>query len=218
MRGDTVSDAVEQLYAAFARYPLAPRIEGCPHCDLGRAERSLHAAPLRQLRTEDLGVYPFKAMTTFGTVDDFRHFLPRIAELLARDGVVHTTDLVLFAGKLVYGGLASWPERERVAVRAWLDALVDRFVGGEPGVVDAATLLEAHRVLGMDTESLLDRWAVSEHVGSIEALADFVVHGERRWASSVAARRAAIERTLWRGLELGADPRRLESALDVLPT
>ena len=84
---DSLQAAIEGLYAAFARYPLRAHIDGCPHCDLGAAERGLHARPLRDLREDDLGRYPFKAMSTFGNVDDFRHFFPRIAELITYDAL-----------------------------------------------------------------------------------------------------------------------------------
>lgn len=105
MLGPRLRAAVERLYETFARYPLVAVIEGgCPCCRLGAHERDLHAAPLRELPEEHVGYFAFKAMTTFGGVDDFRHFLPRIAELVSERGHADACDLGSFTGKLSYGG------------------------------------------------------------------------------------------------------------------
>ena len=118
------------LYEAFHRYPLKPRIEGCPHCKLESAEASLHSRPLRDLSWGDFGVYPFKAMTTFGDESDFKHFLPRILELCLLDYEGALWDVAVILGKLDYAGWASWPEPEIQAVRrfvgAWRQALAAR--------------------------------------------------------------------------------------------
>jgi hypothetical protein len=77
-----LAEAIENLYRAFARYSLRKHVEGCPCCVRERDKRALESKPLRQLASSDLGRYAFKAMTTWGNQDDFRHFLPRIFELL----------------------------------------------------------------------------------------------------------------------------------------
>ena len=117
----------DQLYAEFRKYPLKPKIQGCPHCDLGKAEASLHGRPLEGLRWKDFGVYPFKAMTTFGDSDDFKHFLPRLFELYLIDHMGAPYDVATLFDKLNYANWTSWPEAEVEAVRAfvrnWLENL-----------------------------------------------------------------------------------------------
>ena len=49
--------------------------------------------PLQEPEAEDLGRYSFKAMTTVSDVHDFRHFLPRIKELLALGGLDYEVDV-----------------------------------------------------------------------------------------------------------------------------
>ena len=74
--------AVEKLYKVFSRYSLRRHVEGCPCCVHEEDKRALESKPLQNLSAAELGRYSFKAMTTWGDKDDFRHFLPRIFELM----------------------------------------------------------------------------------------------------------------------------------------
>lgn len=114
--------ATASLYEAFCRYPLKPKIESCPHCELDSAEASLRARPLQDLTWADLGVYPFKAMTTFGDASDFKHFLPRILELYVLDHEGAHYDVEVVLEKLNDASWTSWPETEKQAVRRFIGA------------------------------------------------------------------------------------------------
>ena len=73
----------------------------------------------------DFGRYPFKAMSTFGTVDDYKHFLPRILELAFFDPAARTVpgfDVEVVGGKLSSAGWLLWEARERNAIQALLRA------------------------------------------------------------------------------------------------
>src|SRR5690348_8193737 len=74
--------AVEHLYSVFKRYPLRTTVTGCPHCVFPTDNDRLHSKPLEKLTAHDLVKYAQKAVTTWGGVDDLRHFFPRLAELL----------------------------------------------------------------------------------------------------------------------------------------
>jgi len=113
--------ATATLYEAFHGYPLKTKIEGCPHCKLDAAEASLHRRPLHELAWADLGVYPFKAMTTFGDESDFKHFLPRILELYVLD-YEGAPDVFIIFGKLNYASWTSWPKSETRAIRQFVSA------------------------------------------------------------------------------------------------
>ena len=62
---------------------------------------TLHSKQLRELEDEDLARYAFKAMTTWGDVNDYKHYLPRIFELSAKRELLVDTFVTL--GKLEYG-------------------------------------------------------------------------------------------------------------------
>ena len=224
---DSLQTAIEALYAAFARYPLRAHIDGCPHCDLEDAERGLHAKPLRELTADDLGDYAWKAMTTFGNVDDFRHFFPRIAEIITYEGLAGACDVAILARKLTRGDWRRWPEPERVAIFDWLGALEKTYAHGAALVCgDAFDLLDVSTELCGTVEPFLEIWFDASSEQAVGDLAYFVTtlppaaDDRRDWAHAVYARiradRARIERTLTAG-RVGADDRWLVShALEAL--
>jgi hypothetical protein len=93
----------------------------------------LYARPLQELSAVDLEKYAFKAMTTWGDSDDFKHFLPRIFELLTvppEDTLAVEPEIAI--GKLAYARWKEWPENEQVAIvnflKAWMHwRLVSKF-------------------------------------------------------------------------------------------
>jgi hypothetical protein len=113
--------ATKALYAAFASYGRRA-MEACPHCVNDADQRTIASAPLTSLGDKELGHYAFKAMTTWGEPDDYKHFLPRILELtFAGGGAEPGLAPWLVANKLVYGGWREWPAVERAAVTTfWL--------------------------------------------------------------------------------------------------
>ena len=85
---DELKESIENLYSTFSIYPLNSKMEGCPCCVSDADKEKIHSKQLRELEEEDLSRYVFKAMTTWGDTDDFKHYLPRIFELLS------TTDFI----------------------------------------------------------------------------------------------------------------------------
>ena len=127
-----LSEAIESLYETFSDYPLAQKIEGCPCFVSDEDEISLHRKPLRRLTAEDLTRYATKALTTWGTVSDYKHFLPRLFELVPElEGITYELDIEVLFGKLRYGKWEIWPEGEQKAIRQYLMALW-RFVLSVP--------------------------------------------------------------------------------------
>ena len=175
MLGPRLRAAVERLYQTFAGYPLVAVIEGCPCCSLETAERELHAAPLRELPEQHVGYFAFKAMTTFGRVDDFRHFLPRIAELISERGAADACDLGIFTGKLSYGGFETWPDAERAAVAGWVDALWDDYLDDDTARGTFATvMLDAASFGSAPLEAWLTRWPSARSERAFDDLAQMV--------------------------------------------
>lgn len=76
--------AVERLYAVFESYPLARSIKVyCDCCDYSEDEAKLRAKPLRLLDREELDAMIWHGGNNWGEPDDFKHFLPRIFEILS---------------------------------------------------------------------------------------------------------------------------------------
>jgi len=113
---------IDGLYEAFDAYPLKARLDCCPHCELDAAERRLHLRPLRELTWTELGIFSFRALTTFGDEDDFRHFLPRLLELYALDHAGAPYTLFMLFEKLNAAAWTRWPADEVAAIRRFIDA------------------------------------------------------------------------------------------------
>lgn len=108
---------LDALYRVFRRYPLPDDTGLCPHCR--GDERLLRAAPLRELTQVQLSRYAFKALTTWGDVRVFKHFLPRLFELVVTGALRWPTADIVF-GKLALAEWQRWPGREVEAVDAVL--------------------------------------------------------------------------------------------------
>ncbi|GGJ38590.1 hypothetical protein [Deinococcus roseus] len=109
-----MQEALEKVYQVFQNDTLHDRVEGCPCCVKNGDHARIRSKPLRFLEAEDLSRYAFKAMTTWGSEEDFRHFLPRLLELHVQKGNL----LPLY--KLSYAHWTSWSEEEQESVRAVL--------------------------------------------------------------------------------------------------
>lgn len=125
-REATFREAVERLYAVFRRYRLPAEIDPDPcfpsFCD----DRPLRAAPLPELPAEAFDNYAWKAITTWGTVDDFKHFLPRMLELIAipmEEGRSQRLDTLHVFTKIAYGHWNRWHCDEREAIAAYAQVL-----------------------------------------------------------------------------------------------
>lgn len=118
-----LAEAIEQLYTAFHAYPLPQNTAPCLCCHSVESERPLLSRPLRKLREEDLQQYARDALLTWGGVDEFRHFLPRIFEIAAAGDGFRLVEREIVFSKLYYGEWTAWPGQEQEAVQQFLLAL-----------------------------------------------------------------------------------------------
>lgn len=144
---DSLSESVEALYAAFAECRVGATVEGCPCCVSPTEARALATSPLRAVPGDLLDRYAFKAVTTWGTEADLRHFVPAIWERM----VLHRLGV---DPQIVYGKVARMilPERQREALARvtydWLGlALVD---AREP-----ETVVECAGIFGLSMAPIL---------------------------------------------------------------
>lgn len=184
--------ALEALYVTFNCYQ-GQHFEGCPHCVSFEDSAALRRAPLRRLGRE-LDRYLFKALTTWGTEDDFKHFLPRLLELYAS-----SSDSWLLCDKLGYARWRSWPDAEKRAVEnylmtVWREALAN-YGFPLPGNFLLTTMATLELDLApYDLRVTLNEWRMENTRESARRLADFVLeHNGALFGSSPSSGRL----TLW---------------------
>jgi len=109
-------------------------------------------------------------MTTWGNTEDFKHYLPRIFELLSTTDFIVDTFVVL--GKLDYGKWTTWATDEQRAIRDFLMAWWTDMTKNK-SYFDQETFIEILKLLG-DIDSLLDRWVIRFDDNSFKNLIDLI--------------------------------------------
>jgi hypothetical protein len=118
-----LSAAIERLYKAFKDYPLPESVQACPCCHSVDSDRPLYSGPLRNLRPEDLKEYANDALLVWGGLEDFKHFLPRIFEIVVSVEKFSFADPEIVFSKLDHGNWRTWPRQEQETVQSFLMAL-----------------------------------------------------------------------------------------------
>ena len=146
--------AIEDLYKVFSKYPFKSTIEGCPCCVSASDKATLHSKKLRALENDDLNYYAFKAMTTFGDKEDFKHYLPRIFELTAKKELVVDTFVIL--GKLEYASWQNWDKDEQTTINKFFEEWW-KYEINNVDFFDEEILIELNK-RRKDLETMLQEW------------------------------------------------------------
>jgi hypothetical protein len=177
-----LSQAIENLYAVFWRYELRAHTDACS-CNAchhtAEDEQRLHRRPLKNLSCSDLREYAMDAIYTWGTGDDFRHFIPRLFELLTQAGEHDFVHAAAVFTKLNYESWCSsswhtWPENEQKAISDYFLAVWDAALDSSPedlawdGVYG---WLSAVAQAENDLTPYLDRWLAAPSVNAHRNLA-----------------------------------------------
>lgn len=174
--------AIERLYATFAIYPLQAKIEGCPCCVFPKDQERIRIRPLQELTGDDLLYYSGKAMTTWGNVEDFKHFLPRLLELLAFEDYGYMPGILI--GKLAFAHWRNWPEVEQAAVEAYFIAIwqvllqIYPYSPATTGFHNFVSVDDFFRDIGQifdDLSPLLSLWRLEHSLASLRHLAQFTM-------------------------------------------
>ncbi len=168
----TINEAIANLYQTFESYPLDIHMDCCPCCIDEHDKKNLMSYPLRELT--DLNKYSHKSLTTWGNEQDFKHFLPRIFELLVIYDGKRSTNLETIFGKLSDGNWNTWPITEQEAIRdyfraGWIYALEQITLDNGP-----VTWLCGIGIANEDLQPYLNHWINVCSVNAYEHLANFV--------------------------------------------
>lgn len=180
-------ESVRALYDVFASYPLRSKIDGCPCCVKESMQLALHTRPLRDLRGDDLRRFAGKSMTTWGDRDDFRHFLPRLLELLASGELGCDPQIVL--GKLAHADWNTWPAPERAGVASFLMAWWRRVLETDPDVQGADVILLAIARCEATIRSYVATMARTDSIHATRQICHFALSFAPRvlWGASASA-------------------------------
>src|SRR6266581_9652283 len=175
-----LEDAIEGLYAAFSRYPLPEKTMPCSCCHASDANALLHAEPLRKLGWKHLGEYAKDALLVWGGLEDFKHFLPRIFDLLlnASDWKKGTPSPERVFRRFHNGEWRTWPHDEQTAVEKMLDAVWETVRSNPPiegGYIDVDQWLCSISQCKDDLGPYLNKWMEDERLSAGWALSSLIL-------------------------------------------
>ena len=153
-----VARAIDGAYDAFAPYERPAVLDAAPSRDGAAILRTLSAAPLRHLSGEQIGPYSGWAITTVGSEEDYKHFLPRILEQAVRDPAWMGTDPAVIAQRLARAEWRTWPRTERDAVCGLYWAAWEQARQSHPDETSASDWLCGLGALGEDIGKALAQW------------------------------------------------------------
>lgn len=114
---NSLEKSIEYLYEVFSSYKVSGNLRGrsCECCVTDEDIRRLLSKSLQELEVNDIYKFTCKAVTTFGDEQDYKHFLPRILELVAKSDDLFINDFLTFE-KLNYLEWETWNNKEIIAV------------------------------------------------------------------------------------------------------
>lgn len=166
-----LQEANQQLYLTFGKYsPKAP-MNACPcGCISDDDKLKLLSKDLKTITTDDISKYAFKAMSTWGDLEDFKHFLPRIFELMSTTGI--DTDTFVILKKLDDGDWSAWPAIEQDVIREFLIAWWCNLTNKRFANLDS-DLISIQNALGT-IDTLLDHWTINVQDESFRNYVEFM--------------------------------------------
>jgi hypothetical protein len=174
-----LEEAIECLYLAFSEYPLPEDTMPCSCCHPPGANDLLHAAPLRELEWKHLDDYATEALMVWGDINCYKHFLPRIFELVLTAGAwPKSASPEMVFGILRYGQWRTWPSQEQDAVERMLHAVWETVRSNLPiesGYIDVDLWLCCISQCENDLASYLGEWIKDDRLSAAWALSSLVL-------------------------------------------
>lgn len=174
-----LQQAIDAAYRAFAPYPRPTSLDASPLRDADEILRTLTSAPLRDLTDEQISPYAGWALTTVGSVWDYKHFLPRILEQAVLERAWVGVEPAVIASKLDMASWRTWPAAEQAAVSdvfsaAWAQT---REMHPDEADADAEDWLCGMAALGLDMAQPLAEWLSLPSTNALLQLASCLCRG-----------------------------------------
>jgi hypothetical protein len=192
--------AVDKLYITFAKYPLQKLITKLPGLRLAE-DPNLYKRPLKAISGKELDGLAIGGYEEWGITKDYKHFLPRILDLLAfePEEIVGGFDASLILFNL-YQSLASrdWDDeavQELEAIETYLLALwrvvlknfpdflsTEAILHGSSFILSTDDLFRGIALVVRNIEPFLKAWRDNNSVDAFRHLSHFIIsHSDSIW-------------------------------------
>lgn len=168
--------AIDNAYSVFGAYERPTTLTASPTRDASAILATLSSAPLRQLTGGQIGPYSGWALTTVGSVQDYKHFLPRILEQSVVSPLWIGTAPQIIAERLKRADWRSWPPIEQAAITTVFFTAFRQARDGHPDEERSTPdWLCGLAALEEDIQPLLAEWITEPQQNSLLQLADLVM-------------------------------------------
>ncbi len=151
-----LTQALEDLYAAFAAHRKPQRIEACPCCVDSKEVCTLLNTPLRSLTPDQLSGYASSVFLTAGSQADFRYFLPRMLDI-SLDDPSWWPDRECLLGKLTIANWKTWSSDQRQSLIHLFDAAFNEALLHEDAGWEIDSWICALSMAGLDVVPYLEK-------------------------------------------------------------
>ena len=162
--------AVENAYVVFSGYRRPSILDSSPVKNASNILTDLTSAPLRNLSAIKLSEFVVASLYTIGTTLDYKHFLPRMLELMAGNDIEMSIYPDLIARKLNYAHFKDWPEEEVDAIQVLFRASFK-----SPDNSNIQNLLAGNIEVGNELEPLLNEVSAFYGANAARNIAELVV-------------------------------------------
>ncbi|OVE81986.1 hypothetical protein BVY03_01680 [bacterium K02(2017)] len=161
-----------KLYDAFNTYTPSRVVAGCPCCTDDKLAKILGTSKLKDLGLNELNHYASSALLTWGDLNDFKYFLPRILELYYP---IAEVDLEIILSKLQYSNWNKWPKLEVEVVTFYLKAIWEDVINQLQSVDAVDEVLCAIALTGTNLNFYLESWAFNSKREARINLGKFII-------------------------------------------
>jgi len=119
-----LENSIQNLYDVFQKYTIKGNLRerSCKCCVSNDEIRELLLKPLKELLYDDIYHFMTSVVSTYGDIEDYKHFLPRILDLMGNSDVNLIDDFLTFE-KLNYSEWETWDDNEVAAIEKFIEEL-----------------------------------------------------------------------------------------------
>ncbi len=166
-----IQDSIANLYSTFAKYHTSDM----HYCNCGCIDpedvKKLASKKLRELEEDDFGSYHGSALYTWGEIEHYKHFLPRILEvhnLRNGNGIIGLFEIT---SKLEYAKWSSWDSKEINAIKNFILADWSDFANEKESEINISDL--EYYSFFIDPMDLFQLWRPTSSENSIKNFVNF---------------------------------------------
>lgn len=169
-----IKEVIENLYSVFSKYTASNMY----HCDCGCIDeddvKKLASKKLMELNEDDFSSYHGSAISTWGDVKHYKHFLPRVIEVHHQKKGKGLIGIYEIIQKLEYAKWHTWDDNEIKVIKDFIIADWNDFVNEKESNIVKEHL--EHYMFFFSLSDLLNIWKLTKTKNGLKNFVTFFYH------------------------------------------